>query len=608
MTIQVLYVDNERALLEIGKDFLEMTGDVIVSVANSVDEAEKLIGCNTFDAIISDYKMPERSGMDFLKALRLSGNDIPFILFTGKGREEVVIDALNNGADYYIVKGGDAKSQFAELFNAVSHAVTRKKTGETLDHTSNQLRTMFENITDLLIELDEKGRISLISPSVKSLLGYEPDELIGKTVMEFLVKGDASLAKDKLEIVLGGQKAFSRYRVRAKDGREIWFSTSSSRYVCRGKARVIVSARDITEHMAMVEIMYEGNKAVQAFVEQSPDMVMMTDDSGKVGMVNPEACRRLEISSEQASSMYIWDLIHGYLREDQRTLEEYNYIKEAVQAGLETGRSPLFGMVQEMTLQLPAGGWFYTEMLFFPVKVDGKWKVVISIRDSTARRRSQKRDRLARRKEEVIGFVFSREISAQLKLAHHHIDLMASGLEGARLECSVEAMRRTCDRIHRVLGFLEQYEKVGIENPDWIGLKGIIDASAKRFDNVSISVDPAFNGMKIFADRNIGLVFDNIFENAVQHGGSVKSISVIVESTSAQMNIIISDDGQGFRDHTLKERQGGWHPEYMGLGLLLSEEILSVTDISIREKDMEKGHGAVFILQVPKVKMKAEAG
>jgi hypothetical protein len=46
----------------------------------------------------------------------------------------------------------------------------------------------------------------------------------------------------------------------------------------------------------------------------------------------------------------------------------------------------------------------------------------------------------------------------------------------------------------------------------------------------------------------------------------------------------------------------------MGLGLLLSEEILSVTDISIREKDMEKGHGAVFILQVPKVKMKAEAG
>ena len=607
MTIQVLYVDDDKALLDIGKDFLEVTGDAIVSVANSVDEAEKLIGCNTFDAIISDYQMPGRSGMDFLTSLRRSGNDIPFILFTGKGREEVVIDALNNGADYYITKGGDSKAQFAELFNAVSHAVTRKKTGETLDHTTHQLRTMFENITDVLIELDENGSISLISPSVKTLLGYEPEWLIGKSVMDFLVKDDASLAKDKLEIVLGGQKAFSRYRVKAKDGREIWFSTSSSRYVCRGKARVIVSARDITEHMAMVEIMYEGNKAVQAFVEQSPDMVIMTDDHGRIGMINPEACRKLELSSERAEGMYVWDMIHGYLREDQRTFEEYNYIKEAVQAGLETGRSPLFGLVQEMTLQLPKGGWFYTEMLFFPVKVDGKWKVVISIRDSTARRRSLKRDRLARRKEEVIGFVFSREISAQLKLAHHHIDLLASGLDGARLECSVEAIRRSCDRIQRVLEFLEQYEKVGIEDPGWFGLNGLIGASAKKFDNVTISIDPALENMKIFADHSIGLVFDNLFENAVQHGGGVKKIAVTVENTSAQMNIVISDDGQGFRDRPLNERRDGWCPEYMGLGLLLSEEILSVTDISIREKDMGKGHGAIFILQVPNVKIKVGA-
>jgi len=53
----------------------------------------------TFDAIVSDFQMPEMNGITLLREIR-STSDIPFILFTGKGREEVVIDAINNGADF----------------------------------------------------------------------------------------------------------------------------------------------------------------------------------------------------------------------------------------------------------------------------------------------------------------------------------------------------------------------------------------------------------------------------------------------------------------------------------------------------------------------------
>ena len=63
-----------------------------------------------YDAVILDYQMPETNGIDFLKLIRSRDDPIPFILFTGRGREEVVIEALNSGADFYLQKGGDPSS------------------------------------------------------------------------------------------------------------------------------------------------------------------------------------------------------------------------------------------------------------------------------------------------------------------------------------------------------------------------------------------------------------------------------------------------------------------------------------------------------------------
>jgi len=80
-----------------------------------------------YDAIVSDYQMPEMDGIEFLKKVRSSGNPIPFIIFTGRGREEVAIQALSIGADYYLQKGGDPKSQFAELAHQIEQAIQKRR-------------------------------------------------------------------------------------------------------------------------------------------------------------------------------------------------------------------------------------------------------------------------------------------------------------------------------------------------------------------------------------------------------------------------------------------------------------------------------------------------
>jgi signal transduction histidine kinase len=131
-TIRVLYVDDEPSLLDIGKMFLEMDGIFAVDTLASVSEALTRLKTERYDAILSDYQMPEMDGITFLKQIRASENKTPFIIFTGRGREDVVIEALNNGAAFYIQKGGEIKSQFAELSNKIRYAVSKKHSEEAL--------------------------------------------------------------------------------------------------------------------------------------------------------------------------------------------------------------------------------------------------------------------------------------------------------------------------------------------------------------------------------------------------------------------------------------------------------------------------------------------
>ncbi|WP_332449247.1 hybrid sensor histidine kinase/response regulator [Methanoculleus sp.] len=135
----ILYVDDEEALLDIGRIFLERAGGITVDVTTSPIEALRMILSCRYDAVVSDYQMPEMDGLALLKRVREAGSRVPFIIFTGKGREEVAIEALNRGADFYIQKGGNPKAQFAELANAVRQLAGRRRAEAAVHKTEEML-------------------------------------------------------------------------------------------------------------------------------------------------------------------------------------------------------------------------------------------------------------------------------------------------------------------------------------------------------------------------------------------------------------------------------------------------------------------------------------
>jgi CheY-like chemotaxis protein len=124
--LRILHVDDDQSVLEISKHLLMDMGNFEVDSSLSVDEAFQKLAQHAYDVVVSDYEMPQKNGLDFLKALRLQKNEVAFILFTGKGSEEVAAKALNLGAEGYYNKEGFVETVYEELSFAIQMVVKRR--------------------------------------------------------------------------------------------------------------------------------------------------------------------------------------------------------------------------------------------------------------------------------------------------------------------------------------------------------------------------------------------------------------------------------------------------------------------------------------------------
>ncbi|NLV27772.1 MAG: PAS domain S-box protein [Methanomicrobiales archaeon] len=177
--ISVLYVEDEENLLEIGKIFLEKNKDIRVDISFSAQQALEALHTGSYDAVISDYQMPEMDGITFLQEVRRLCGDIPFILFTGRGREEIVIQAINNGVDFYLQKGGDLESLFAELAHKIKQAVKRKQAERSVRESEKRFYDIIDFLPDPTFAVDTSGRIIAWNRAIEEITGILASQIMG---------------------------------------------------------------------------------------------------------------------------------------------------------------------------------------------------------------------------------------------------------------------------------------------------------------------------------------------------------------------------------------------------------------------------------------------
>ncbi|MFW6144683.1 MAG: PAS domain S-box protein, partial [Candidatus Natronoplasma sp.] len=268
-------VDDEEAFLDQAKIFLErLREDFSVNYVETVDEALDELNEGAYDAIVSDYMMPQKNGLDFLKIIREEKkDDIPFLILTGKGREEVAMKALNLGADRYLQKGGDPKTLYSVLAQAIEQEVKHFKTKRDLDERKKQFEQAIMQAPYPAMLHAEDGEVISVNDVWISITGYEREEI--STIKDWLeraygdeidsVRSDIGRLYDLDERIDVGV-----YTIKTKSGerREWDFSSSPIGELPDGRRLVLSMARDVTEKKKVERNLREKNKETEVMLER----------------------------------------------------------------------------------------------------------------------------------------------------------------------------------------------------------------------------------------------------------------------------------------------------------------------------------------------------
>ncbi len=331
-TLQVLYVDDEFNLLDIGKLFLEESREFAVTTALSAPEGIRLLEQEKFDAIISDYQMPGMDGIQFLVEVRSRFGPIPFILFTGRGREEIVIQAINSGVNFYLQKGGDPSAQFAELAHKIKVAASGKRADDLLRKSEEKYRHLIEHSNEAIV-VAQDGMLKLVNHRTTDFTGYSEQELLSMPFSAFIHPDDRAMVVERYQKRMKGEDGPPRYafRTSSKDGSSRWVEISVVVIDWDGRPATLNFITDITERKRVDDSLREEQQFSKLLLDSLPGIFYL--------YTYPE--NRLIRWNKQHETLlgYTAEEIKGKLGTDLHLPEHKDAVLKAIDEVMENGQS-----------------------------------------------------------------------------------------------------------------------------------------------------------------------------------------------------------------------------------------------------------------------------
>lgn len=251
-TIRVLHVDDEPSLADMAATFLEREDDrITVHTGTNPADGLKQVADNEFDCIVSDYDMPGRTGIEFLEAVRENYSELPFILYTGKGSEEVASDAISAGVTDYLQKESGT-GQYTVLANRISNAVEQYRSRKAVQETERKLSELAERTDDVLFMFDaDWSEILFVNSAYEEVWDRSSEELKENpaSFLENIHPDDRKKTRASMTQLSQGESSQIECRIVRSNGEHRWVR-ADARPIQNEKGdvvRIVGRVRDITE-------------------------------------------------------------------------------------------------------------------------------------------------------------------------------------------------------------------------------------------------------------------------------------------------------------------------------------------------------------------------
>ena len=266
-SIHILLIEDDPAHAELIQRAFEDRGNgAHLTVAQTLSQARAHLTDSQPMLIIADWRLPDGDSSELLTEEHRASAP-PIIIMTSYGSERNAVEAIKAGALDYIIKSSESMTDMPHIAERAIQQwkilQEQERIQKALAERESQFRLLAENSSDIISRHDIHGNILYISPACRTLLGYEPAELIGQPVIQFVHPEDA---RSILELLSSpawtDPTAAVPYRVRHKNGEYIWLETTAKIIYDQEKnaTEVQASSRDITERKQAQVALQRANK------------------------------------------------------------------------------------------------------------------------------------------------------------------------------------------------------------------------------------------------------------------------------------------------------------------------------------------------------------
>ena len=320
--IRVLHVDDEAGFAELTSEFLKRErGRFSVATEVSPTAALDAVREREFDCVVSDHDMPEMSGIELLEAVREYDADLPFILFTGKGSEEVASRAVSAGVTEYLQKEGGTE-QYTLLANRIENVVERHRSRRVAAERKRRLETLVSNLPGLVYRCrDEPGwPMDEVGGECESLSGYPASAFESGTVSwgeNVIHPDDRGDVRRAVETACDRDEPFEcTYRIETADGGTKWVWERGQR-VSLPEHEAGPSDEMLEGFITDVTESKRRSRRFEAIFDNTYQFTGLTDSDGTIVEANESALSFADIDREEAVGTPLWEA--EWFQSDERT-------------------------------------------------------------------------------------------------------------------------------------------------------------------------------------------------------------------------------------------------------------------------------------------------
>lgn len=597
---RVLLVDDDPDFLDSASSYIKKHNrNLDIEAVRSFEDALELVKEDGFDCIVSDYQMSGFNGLELLKKIRDGlGLDLPFILFSEKCREDVAVEALNLGADRYLQKGENLKTQLSDLSDYISQEGSSYITKKEKEKPQTQLQEIFDSIPFFVALISKNHEILLINQIGAKLLGECKEEIIGQKCYSLFHSQQGPIKECPVEEAIEENKSI--WEKEFQENGKNYVSTANPITNQKGELKYVVhTIRDITEIKESEkklkekketlekreEKFREGIKKYRKLTEASPNSILLIEKgSGEI----IEANRKSEVLFSKTRKELIGSKLLELVPDNERD-EWKNFLERKEEKDRFTKH-----------IKKDDGKLVPVELGRSKLRFRNKETIYLVLKDITQRKEIEER-------EEFLHSLLRHDVRNKNQVIEGYLRLLKEEDFSDKIREKINKSLRVAKESEKIIKKVEMLKEIDEEEISKIkideSIEEAIDSLQSRAQekNIEILTDIP-NRTWVKGGKLIKEAFTNLIENSIKHSGGNK-IKISCNETQREVICTYEDDGKGIpievEDQIFDKGFKCGETAGTGIGTYIIRKIIEGYGGSIKLKEPNLG-GAKFKIKLQK--------